>query len=166
MSRPARVMLMLLAALAVAGCNGASADSFQKLPTSIGGEELVYDILHGAEAHDWAKTVLEATGRPETALTSATGVTFPDYNEYQSSIVRIEGVDGRALVRPLIDAFGPNENVREEVIAGKTVIRYEPLGWSADPNSDLFFGYAFDDLAIVILARRPQEAVEALLAMP
>jgi hypothetical protein len=72
------------------------------------------------------------------------------------------------LVLPFINALGRVTNLRTEVIAGKTVYRFSPYGFGdvgPDAIQDLY-AYAFDDLAIFIMSRRPEEAREALRALP
>ena len=159
------LFLVIVVGLGVAGCKERTADSLDKLPKSVGGEVLLYNVSHGAQSEPWAEDVLRSTGLPDSALTSATGFTKPGDREYQSYVVRVEGADGRALLRPLVDTFGIFENIREETLAGKTVLRYDVRS-EGQSDWSVAVAYSFDDVAIAILARRPQEAAEALNAMP
>lgn len=75
-------------------------------------------------------------------------------------------MNGRDLIVPLVEsvtALAPTAQW-EERIEGKAVIRYA-FGDEVHPE-DALYAYAFGDVAIIIHARRPQEAVEALRAMP
>ena len=159
----------MIASLAfmMAACEGAAIrDSWSLKPQAIAGEELAYHELHGADAHDWALEVLDATDRPAPALRSATGFTFPDGNEYQSHVIQVVGVDGQTLTDPLMKAIVPYTPTSrtDETIAGKVVAHYTFLEGDG-PKFD-YYVYAFDDVAIAIFVRRPQELEEALRALP
>jgi hypothetical protein len=105
-------------------------------------------------------------GYPLTAMTEATAFTAPTDREYQSQIIQIRGADGRQLVEPLIAAIWGSKpaEVWQELIGGKAVTRFLPL--AGMQRSEAMYAYGFGDLAITILARRPQEALEAIAAMP
>lgn len=160
------VLVLVSLATAQVGCRAVSGDSWAALPASIAGEELVYNTAQGAQADDWAQAVLATTDAAQSSVTSATAFTAPDENEYQSYVVRIAGANGQQLIGPLIEAMsvgGPAETWQED-IAGKTVTRWLPC-CEVDRRSAMY-AYAFDDIAIVFLTRRPKEAEEALRALP
>ena len=161
---PRTVLALLLALIGCLGCEPAAVDSFQRLPTSVGGECLLYNESVGGD-HEWAKKLAADLGFPAASLTEANAFTAPGDREYQSHILRIKGATGRELVRPLIKGITGTDDVRmwQEPIGGKIVTRYLVAG---DNVANAGYAYAFDDVAIMILARRPQEALEALAQMP
>ena len=158
------VLPLLLSLVCLVACDAPIGDSFDRLPQSINGETLLYNKDHEVQA--WAEDVLASTGRTAADYTHATGFTSPGPREYQSSIVQIKGVEGQALLMPFIESTMAIANVRTEVIDGKLVTRFGSEGGGGPDAVGDLYGYAFGDLAIIILARRPEEAREALRAMP
>jgi hypothetical protein len=161
-----RLTLVGTLAVALAGCARPAPDAFELLPKSIGGETLLYDERSGAQAADWARTMTLSLGYPLTAMTEATAFTAPTDREYQSQIIQIRGADGRQLVEPLIAAVWGSKPVEvwQELIGGKAVTRFLPV--AGMQRSEAMYAYGFGDLAITILVRRPQEALDAIAAMP
>ncbi len=81
--------------------------------------------------------------------------------------MRVVGADGQQLIDPFIEALGGSSGADtwQEQVGGKTVTRWSPDGVDLD-GEDANYAYAFEDVAILFHARRPQEAEEALRAMP
>lgn len=157
--------LVLVVALASLSCVERPSDSFTVLPRTIGGEPLMYDVLRGSAAHEWAKGALGATRWPETALSSATGFTAPGPNEYQSYVLQVEGASGQDLVEPVLRALGYSaETSWSEQVGSKSTIRVVPVG--IDDRSVADYVYAFEDTVVVIHARRAADAEEALRGLP
>lgn len=141
------------------------ADPFSYLPTNIGSEPLTYDVKEGASSHDWALSVAQALGEPATAVESATGFTHPGPHEYQSFVIRIKGVDGRRIIDPMIDALGILEPRKwVEQIDRKSVVRFVPGRDASDDQA--MYAYAYGDVAVVINARRRDEAAQTLRSLP
>lgn len=165
----ARAVVFAIAAVSVSGCGLVPhPDPLSELPTVVAGEVIQYDLQYGNDAPDWAHTVLKSTGRPESALTATRGDSEGNGNinhSYQSFVVRVAGVDGRTLIDPAVHAFGLNvTDIWTETIAGKTTTRFSID--DEDRSNSMFYAYAYDDVVVVILSQRLDEAEEALRQMP